>query len=189
MFKKQCAAIILALLMITSLGNAEEIGGINMPESLQTGQTQLMLNGAGIREKFFFDIYVGGLYLKEKSQDATAIIEANEPMAIRLHILSSKATSKKMEKATRKGFEKATGGNIEPIKVQIDKFCSVFKKEIKEDDRYDLIYVPGKGVEVYINDAYTSVTEGLAFKQALFGIWLSDKPAQKSLKRAMLGDS
>ena len=97
MFKKQCAAIILALLMITSLGNAEEIGGINMPESLQTGQTQLMLNGAGIREKFFFDIYVGGLYLKEKSQDATAIIEANEPMAIRLHILSSKATSKKME--------------------------------------------------------------------------------------------
>ena len=74
-----------------------------MPESLQTGQTQLMLNGAGIRTKFFFDIYVGGLYLKEKSQDATAIIEANEPMAIRLHILSSKATSKKMEKADNFG--------------------------------------------------------------------------------------
>ena len=186
MVKKQFAAIIVAVLMITALGNAEEIGGINMPESLQTGQTQLMLNGAGIRTKFFFDIYVGGLYLKEKSQDATAIIEANEPMAIRLHILSSKATSKKMEKATRAGFAKATNGNIEPIKDQIDQFCLVFKKEIKVDDNYDLIYIPGKGVEVYINGEYTSVTEGLAFKQALFGIWLSDKPAQKSLKKAML---
>ena len=189
MLRKQFAAILFAVLVITTAGNAEEIGGINMPESLQTGQTQLMLNGAGVREKFFIDVYVGGLYLKEKSQDAAAIIEADEPMAIRLHITSSMLTSKKMEKATREGFKKATGGNVEPIKVQIDQFCSVFKKEIKESDRYDLIYVPGKGVEVYINGEYTSVTEGLAFKQALFGIWLSDKPAQKSLKKAMLGES
>jgi len=29
---------------------------------------------------------------------------------------------------------------------------------------------------------------GLAFKQALFGIWLSDDPVQDSLKEAMLGD-
>jgi hypothetical protein len=49
--------------------------------------------------------------------------------------------------------------------------------------------VPGKGVEVYINGEYASVTEGLAFKKALFGIYLSDKPAQKSLKKAMLGES
>jgi hypothetical protein len=188
MFRKQFAAILFTVLVITAPGNSEEIGGINMPESLQTGQTQLMLNGAGIRTKLFFDIYVGGLYLKEKSHDPQAIVEADEPMAIRLHVVSSMLTSKKMEKATREGFEKATGGNIEPIKFQIDEFCSVFKKEIKEDDRYDLIYVPGKGVEVHINGEYTSVTEGLAFKQALFGIWLSDKPAQKSLKKSMLGE-
>jgi hypothetical protein len=47
MFKKQFAATILAILMMVALGNAEEIGGINMPESLKTGQTTLMLNGAG----------------------------------------------------------------------------------------------------------------------------------------------
>ncbi|NIP28227.1 MAG: chalcone isomerase [Phycisphaerae bacterium] len=187
--RKQFAAIVLAVLVITAQGNAKEIGGVSMPESLKAGQTTLLLNGAGVREKFFIDVYVGGLYLKKRSQDPKEIIEANEPMAIRLHIVSSMLTSKKMEKATREGFKKATGGNIEPIKVQIDEFCSVFKKEIKEDDRYDLIYVPGKGVEVYINGEYTSVTEGLAFKQALFGIWLSDKPAQKSLKKAMLGES
>ena len=30
------------------------------------------------------------------------------------------------------------------------------------------------------------VVEGLAFKQALFGVWLSNNPADKDLKRAML---
>lgn len=187
MMRKQFAAIVLAVLAITAQGNAKDIGGISIPESLKTGQTTLLLNGAGVREKFFIDVYVGGLYLKKRNQDPQEIIEANEPMAIRLHVVSSMLTSKKMEKATREGFAKATDGNIEPIKVQIDEFCSVFKKEIKEDDRYDLIYVPGKGVEVYINGEYASVTEGLTFKKALFGIWLSDKPAQKSLKKAMLG--
>lgn len=187
MLRKQSAAILLAVLVITAQGNAKEIGGISMPESLRAGQATLLLNGAGTREKFFIDVYVGGLYLKKRSQDPKEIIDANEPMAIRLHVVSSMLTSKKMEKATREGFAKATDGNIEPIKVQIDEFCSVFKKEIKEDDCYDLIYMPGKGVEVYINGEYASVTEGLAFKKALFGIWLSDRPAQKSLKKAMLG--
>jgi hypothetical protein len=186
MSKKQFAAIIVAVLMITALGNAEEIGGINMPESLQTGQTQLMLNGAGVREKFFIDFYVGGLYLKEKSQDAKAIIEADEPMAIRLHIVSSMTTSKIMEKGVREGFENATGGNVEAIKVQIEEFISVFKEEIKENDSYDLIYVPGKGVQISKNSEFRSTIAGLPFKKALFGIWLSDKPAQKSLKKAML---
>jgi hypothetical protein len=188
MFRKQFAAILFTVLVITAPGNSEEIGGINMPESLQTGQTQLMLNGAGVREKFFIDVYVGGLYLKEKNQDPTAIIEADEPMAVRLHIISSMVTSKKMEKAWREGFEKATAGNIEPIKVQIEEFISVFKEEIKENDSYDLIYVPGKGVQVSKNSEFRSAIGGLPFKKALFGIWLSEKPAQKSLKKAMLGE-
>jgi hypothetical protein len=148
MFKKQFAAILLAVLMMATLGNAEEIGGINMPESLQTGQTTLMLNGAG----------------------------------------SSMVTSKKMEKAWREGFEKATGGNIEPIKVQIEELISVFREEIKENDSYDMVYVPGKGVQVSKNSESRPTIGGLPFKKALFGIWLSDKPAQKSLKKAMLGE-
>jgi hypothetical protein len=187
MLRKQFAAIVLTILMMVAQGNAEEIGGINMPESLKTGQSTLMLNGAGVREKFFLDLYVGGLYLKEKSADPGAIIEADEPMAIRLHIISSLITSKKMEKATREGFKNATGGNIEPIKVQVEEFISVFKEEIKEGDIYDLIYVPGKGVEVSKNNHHRSTIKGLPFKKAMFGIWLSDKPAQKSLKKAMLG--
>ena len=188
MFRKHFFLLTLILIIMSPAINAKEIGGINMPESLESGQAKLMLNGAGVREKFFMDLYVGGLYLKEKSQDAKAIIEADKPMAIRLHIISSMITSKKMEKATREGFENATGGNTEAIKVQIEEFISVFKEEIKEGDIYDLIYVPGKGVEVSKNNKSRSIIKDFPFKKAMFGIWLSDKPAQKNLKKAMLGE-
>jgi hypothetical protein len=168
--------------------NAKEIEGVNLPESLEVAKSKLILNGAGVRSKFFMDLYVGGLYLENKSNNPQEIIEGDEPMAIRLHIISSLITSKKMENATREGFENATKGNTEPIKIQIEEFISVFKEKIEEDDIFDLIYLPGKGLEVYKNSELKSRIEGLDFKQALFGIWLSEKPAQKSLKKEMLGN-
>ena len=187
MFRKYLIPLVLTLVVMSSVCNAEKIEGIDMPDSLEVGKSKLVLNGAGVRSKFFMDLYVGGLYLQNKSNNPQEIIEANQPMAIRLHIISSLITSKKMENATMEGFENATKGNIEPIKSEIERFISVFKENIEKNDIFDLLYIPGEGLEVYKNDELKSRIHGLAFKQALFGIWLSDKPAQKSLKEEMLG--
>ncbi len=92
-----------------------------------------------------------------------------------------------MEEATREGFINATNGKTAPLEEKIERFISVFKDEIKENDIYDLVYSPKEGLEVYKNKVYHSKIEGLDFKQAVFGIWLCDKPAQKSLKNKMLG--
>jgi hypothetical protein len=188
MFRKHLIPLVLTLIIMSPASNAKEIEGVNMPESLEVTKGKLILNGAGVRSKFFMDLYIGGLYLQNKSNDPKEIIEGDELMAIRLHIISSLINSKKMEDATREGFENATKGNTEPIKSEIEEFISVFKEKIEENDIFDLIYLPGKGLEVYKNSEFKSRIEGLVFKQALFGIWLSDKPAQKSLKEAMLGN-
>jgi hypothetical protein len=174
-------------LLLTSTGYAKILAGVELPPVMETSPTALLLNGAGIRTKFFLDLYVGGLYLKQKKSQSQQIIEADETMAIKLHIVSSMITSEKMENATREGFAKATKGNTAPIQTQIEEFIAVFKEEIKENDIYDLVYLTGKGVEVSKNNKLYTTIEGLPFKQALFGIWLGDKPAQGSLKKAMLG--
>ena len=197
MFKK-LPIVIVAVLVSASLCNAleaagiqlpdsMEVAGIGIPDSIETGPTRLILNGAGVRTKFFMKLYVGGLYLEQKRSEPKYLIETDEPMAIRLHIISSLITSEKMEKVTREGFVKSTGGKIAPIEAQIETFISVFRDKINKNDVYDLIYIPGKGTEVHKNEKFYSLTEGLPFKQALFGIWLCENPAQKSLKKEMLG--
>lgn len=175
------------LLMTASLSYATEVAGISMPDSLNAGKTALILNGAGVRTKFFLKLYIGGLYLKQKSHEPQKIIEADEAMAIRLHMISSMITADKMESTLREGFERSTKGNIAPVKTQIEQYIAVFKDGVNKNDIYDLMYAPGKGVEVYKNEKYITLIEGLSFKQALFGIWLSDDPAQESLKKEMLG--
>jgi hypothetical protein len=50
-----------------------------------------------------------------------------------------------------------------------------------------LSYLPSSGVLVHKNGKQKGRIAGNEFKQALFGIWLSDRPVDESLKQAMLG--
>jgi len=158
-----------------------------MTDTLVLGKDTLVLNGRGTRTKLFLTMYRAGLYLSEKSGKAEKIVKDDRPMAIRLVIESSFITSEKMEKATLEGFEKSTGGKMEQIAEEINRFVSVFREEIKENDVYDMLYSPASGVRVVKNGNERAVIKGLSFKQALFGIWLSPDPVQESLKKELLG--
>ena len=58
--------------------------------------------------------------------------------------------------------------------------------EIKKGDVFTMVNTES-GVVVYKNNTKKGVIEGNDFKKGLFGIWLSAKPADKNLKKAMLG--
>ena len=173
-------------LFLSTSASAVDLGGITMPDELQAGDQSLSLNGAGIRSKFVFDLYVVGLYLDEKSSDAQAIIESTSSMALRLHIISSKITSKKMTKATRKGFKKATGGKTDAISSEIEAFLEAFSDEIVEGDVFEFISTENS-VVVSKNGSKQVTISSSEFKQALFGIWLSDHPVKENLKKNLLG--
>ena len=186
MFKK-LLFLFSALLIITSTGYAKEVADIDVPDSILAGSDVLVLNGAGIRTKLFIKAYIGGLYLRQKSGDAVAIINADETMSVKLLIISKMITGKKMEQATREGFNNSTNGNTTPYKDRIDSFVSTFKDNIKIGDVYDIIYTPAEGTKVYKNKELKCTVQGLDFKKVLFGIWLGVKPADKDLKAGMLG--
>ena len=163
-------------------------GGVTLPDKMSVGGKPLMLNGAGLRTKFVLTLYASGLYLGAKNTDANKIINANEPMAIRLKIISGFITAEKMSAATKEGFHNSTGGKVAPLHAQIDQFMGVFKQKIMKGDEFDFIYAPTVGTKIVKNNKEQLVIKSLAFKKALFGIWLSNKPAQGSLKKEMLGE-
>jgi hypothetical protein len=186
MVLRKVIVILIAMLFLSTSAFAIELAGVKMPDTIKAGGQDLVVNGGGKRTKFMMKVYVAALYLKQKGSDAQKIMDADEPMAIRLQVTSGLVTMEKMKAAVDEGFENSTGGNVAPIKPKIDAFTAVFK-EIASGIVYDFIYVPGKGVEIYKNGQMASTIQGLDFKKAMFGIWLCNKPAQESLKEAMLG--
>lgn len=186
--KKQFITLLfVAFAGLFSMTAQTEVAGVKLANKVTLEDQSLVLNGAGIREKMWIDLYVGALYLPKKSSNAAEIINSADPAAIKLTIISGMITSEKMIHAVNEGFENSTNKNTAPIKAKIAQFKSFFKDEIKKGDVFDIVNVPGKGVVVSKNGKEKGAIEGMDFKKALFGIWLSNKPADKDLKTAMLG--
>jgi hypothetical protein len=158
----------------------------SLPPQIQAGEHLLVLNGSGERIKAFIELYSAGLYLTKPSNNSAAIIASEDPMAIRIKITSGFVSQSSLVDSLEEGFQKATGGNTREIRPEIDQFRIFFKDDIKKGDVFDMVYLPQYGVIVNKNGKHMGAVSGAKFKQALFSIWLSDKPADSSLKQALL---
>lgn len=182
---------LLVMFMLVTAGSvqAKKVGNVTLEENISVNDIELSLNGAGFRKKLFIKLYVGSLYVQDSltGGDAEAIVQADKPMLIQLDITSDLLTRDKLIKALNDGFNKATDGNTAPIQEQITIMENTLNQPIRPGDVYRIMYVPQTGTSILFGDETLVTIEGLPFKQAVFGIWLSKSPAQKSLKNAMLG--
>ncbi len=178
---------VMAVFSVAFANAQTQVGDATLPNQMTIEGTDLVLNGAGMREKVVFDLYAGGLYLQSKSNNASSIINADETMVIKLDIVSKLVSSKKMKNAVDDGFEASTNDNIAPLADRIEKFKSFFSDKIVKTNVFDIAYIKGQGTVVYKNGTKIGMIEGLDFKKALFGIWLGEDPADDDLKEGMLG--
>ena len=165
-----------------------EVNGVTVPRKIEFQSKSLQLNGAGGRSKMWLEVYVQALYLSQLSQDPQFIIDSDTVMAIRIEITSSMVSSNKLTKAMNTGFEKSAGSNLEQLRPRIEQFKTYLSDAITEKDVFILFYNPlDQTINVYKNEVLKGKIQGFDFKKALFGIWLSDKPVDETLKKHLLG--
>ena len=184
--KKLYLLLIFLILQFNVSLAQDKISGVSVDETLSFDGNKLVLNGAGVKEKMWIDLYVASLYLPKKSSNADAIINSNEAAIIKINIVSSLVSTDKMIELMEEGFVNATNGNTAPIKNKIDSFMMLFKEDIKKNDEFMIVNNPKLGIILFKNGVKKRVIEGMDFKKALFGVWLCIKPADEKLKRAML---
>jgi hypothetical protein len=180
-------SFILLISFSTAAFSQASVGDIALSKTLKVGSKTLVLNGAGMREKFFIDLYAVALYLEQKNDKPMPIMTSMDHMAMRIYIVSGLITSEKMKEATLIGFEKSMNGNIAPIKNKIDLFLSAFSGELNSGDMFELIHLGDNIIRVYKNGVHRISIEGADFKKAAIGIWLSDNPIDETLKNELLG--
>jgi hypothetical protein len=179
--------IITLLLILLSTLSLTSLNAADIPDSMEYQGSKLVLNGHGTRIRFFMKAYEGSLYLESTSNNADEIINNAVPMSIRMDVISSLVTPDAMKTALNEGLEKSTGNNTNPIIKEINQLNSSLNSEVGAGDFYEFIYMPNLGTHVLKNSEFIDVIPGIKFKKAFFGIFLSNNPIQKSLKKAMLG--
>lgn len=179
---------ILCCLFLCSLpANAKEIAGVMVQETLQTEDgTLLNLNGAGIRSKFFFDIYIAELYMEHPSNLVNEVIGNSGHKRIVMHFLYDEVGKDKLITGWNEGFaDNSKADELVKLQDRIDQFNGMFD-DAKKGDIVVLDFVPDQGTVVTIANQKKSVIPGKDFNDALLRIWLGEKPINKGLKEKLL---
>ena len=103
---------LLAVLLAASPARAATLDGLTLADTYPVQGQTLVLNGMGIRTLTVFHVrvYVAGLYLAQKSQNAQAIMASTTPKVVLLQFLHT-ASKSDIEKEYREGEQKNCGHN------------------------------------------------------------------------------
>jgi len=182
--------LMLFLALAFSLGSfaqnkkAKVYHGVEFYTETTINEVPVIINGIGVRTKYFMNMYVAALYLKKKSKEGSTIINADEKMGIHLRLVSSMVTRERFKEAVMDGFKNASTGK--DTKEKQFTFMSFLGEEFNDQDRIYMDYAPKVGTNVYKNGVLKGTIPGIEFKKALFAIWLGKNPAQESLKDGLL---
>jgi hypothetical protein len=183
------AGLLLAIIFSAPPLQAAEVAGVRIEDQAKSGNTDLVLNGAGIRTKLFFKVYVGALYLPKKSSNAGMIIDSKEPRRVVLHMLRE-LTADSLFGALLEGLKNNHGEvDLSKLKPDIDEFERIMRG-IGTAKPGDVIGIDlgADNVNIMFNGQARGSVSSEAFPRALLRIWLGEKPADSDLKRALLGN-
>lgn len=174
-------------LCFAALAQAAEVGGVKLADKVSVGGQELVLNGAGIRTKAIFKVYVGSLYLPGKAGDLAGVL-AKGPRRVQMNLLRN-LSADDLANALVDGLKDANAAEeVAAVKAQTDQMLAIMKAfgEVKEGNVVTLDFVDG-GTAIGFNGAAKGTIAGEPFNRALTKIWVGDKPVQGDLKKAMLG--
>jgi len=187
--------IVLSLALLPLTAAAAEVGGIKLPDSARIidGGPELVLNGAGLRTRLMFRVYVGALYLPKKNSIAHAVISDAGAKRVLMHMLRDVPADQFVD-ALEDGLKNNNPAEVlGKVDAQVKQLRAVFDavKVAKSGDVILIDYLPGSapggGTRITINGSVKGTIAGEDFNRALLGIWLGERPADQDLKRGMLG--
>jgi hypothetical protein len=181
--------LLIGLVGVIGTASAAEVGGVKIADTASVGGSELVLNGAGIRTRLIFKVYVGSLYLPKKTSDAATAIAGGGAKRVQLNLLRGVSASDFVA-AFNDGLKANNSeADLAAVKAQVDQFMTLLRSfgDAKEGHVITLDYVPGQGTVASHEGKPRGTIPGEAFNHALLKIWLGDKPIQAGLKKSMLG--
>ena len=177
------------LLLLAFAAQAAEVEGVRLEDRTQVESRDLVLNGAGLRKKFVFKVYVIGLYLPEKKNEAASAIQLAGPKRAAIHMLrnvNAQDFTEALLDGLRDNHSEADFRKLEPKARELANIMA----EVKEAKKGMAIALDWTGSETRVLIDGKQAGKAIAgedFYRGLLRVWLGEHPVQDDLKKALLG--
>lgn len=168
-----------------------EISGVKIDDPISVHGTKLQLNGAGIRFKTVFKVYVAAMYVGKRASTPEEIYAAPGPKRLSITLLrdiDSSEIGKTFAKAIEGPALKGEASRLIPELIKIEKkFLS--HEKLLAGENLTIDWVPGLGTVITVKGK----PQGDPFSEieifnTLLGIWIGPYAADWKLRDALLGN-
>jgi hypothetical protein len=183
------ATLFAAFLLLAFPLLAAEVAGVKLEERTRVGSSELALNGAGLRKRLFFQVYVIGLYLPQKAATTAAVLDQPGAKRVAIHMLRDVGADDftgALADGIRANHPEAEAKALEPRMREL----AAIMAELKEAKKGMALALDWTGAETQLlvqGKPAGKPIAGADFYRALLRIWLGEQPVQDDLKKALLG--
>jgi hypothetical protein len=178
-----------ALVIAAFAAGAAEVAGVRLDDKTQVESRELVLNGAGLRKRIIFNVYVIGLYLPEKKSDTASVLALPGPKRAAIHMLRDVGADTFVEALVEGLRANTSEAEFKALEPQVKELSATMTQigEAKKGMNLALDWTGG-ATQLLVNGKPSGKPiAGEDFYRALLRIWLGDKPVQDDLKRSLLG--
>lgn len=187
-----CLASLPVMALAQTAASPTTVAGIKLEEALDVAGSRLLLNGAGIRYKAIFQVYVAALYTTRKISTLEEAYSVPGPRRVAMTMLRE-VDSNDFGKSFTKAFEENTPKGemsklIPGLIMQGDIFAR--QKKLGPGDTIWVDWIPDRGTVISVKGvSQGEPSKEVEFYNAMLRIWLGPKPVDSKLKEAMLGQA
>jgi hypothetical protein len=167
-----------------------EVEGFRFDGTLRLGGADLVLNGVGVRRRFFLPVYVGALYVPQRSSDPETLLAQRGPRRMSMRFVrdvEAELFMNSLDVGMRRHYSPQ---QLEVWREQWQTLAGVIANIVvaRRADHVTWDYTPHAGARVMQNSvAITPTMSGEDFYNAVLRVWLGPHPADAELKRGLLG--
>jgi hypothetical protein len=188
--RQTLGGVLLALLSAGASAQVVMVEGARYESSVQLAGERLVLNGVGVRKRFVFDIYAGGLYVTQRAARTEDLVGQPGPKRVALRFLRD-VDGELFVTSLHNGL-RANHSEVELAKwkTQVDVLTRTIQTIAlaRRGDAVNFEYTPQDGTRVTVNGVTRGpLIPGADFYAAVLRVWLGETPADAGLKKGMLG--
>lgn len=192
-FKQKCIAGVMGWILVAGvLAAPAELAGVRLDPQIELANGKLLLNGAGIRYKAIFKVFVTALYLSKSATTEAEAYAAPGPKRIAITLLrdvNGNAFGKGFVKNFGAASSKSEMSKLVPGLIKMGQLFSDQKVFVKGDTVF-IDWIPGTGTVISIRGvAQGEPSKEVEFFNTTLAMWIGGAAEDLTLKDGLLGHS
>ncbi|MDH3209250.1 MAG: chalcone isomerase family protein [Burkholderiaceae bacterium] len=183
------ATLALASLFMVAAG-AAQIEGHHYDERIRLSDTELVLNGVGVRAVLWLKGYTAALYMTEKAATPGRVLAVKGPKRVQMRLLLA-VEAKEFIKAFSKGIRRnVSESELAALNDRMQQFNNILSMvgSFNKGDIANLDFIPELGLVLTVNGkARGDPIPGEDLYAALLKIFVGERPVDQRLKTGLLG--